>query len=622
MPIQILPAQLANQIAAGEVVERPASVIKELIENSLDAGATRIDIEVDKGGAKRLLIRDNGCGVPKEELTLALSRHATSKVATQEDLEQILTLGFRGEALASISSVSRLTFTSKTATQDSAWQAQAYGRDMEVEVRPAAHPVGTSVEVVDLFFNTPARRKFMRTEKTEFYHIDELLKRLALSRFDVAISLKHNDKSVRNYRAANSDEQRDRRVAAVLGSSFLEHCVRIDNQHDSMRFSGWLGLGGAARVSLDGQYFYVNGRMMRDKLINHAIRQSLAGLVDEPLHPSYVLFLELPADQVDVNVHPSKHEVRFHQSRLVHDYIVRVLSQVLLHHQELPAADDDGVWLGDTAIQPLEHCYLAHDAVHQRSQDRGSAVGEPRLDRSSPPEYQPQPLRKARGDRGSQQRPFERSAPLRQEIQVSQAWFSALGEPQADDQAAKLGDGRRPLHFVSPGYLLFSDAQALKLLCLKTVWTRLQESDFIEQWPQGLKRVPLLLPQQLSMPVSEGQFIEGRLELFRRLGFELARQSDTQWALKEVPVSLRRSDFASLLPALVTKLEMLPCDSLENPQLVCACLVDVSVRLQQFNWQTALSLFNRLEQRPAVVLTSQMVATVPSQRLIELFNHD
>ncbi|MGL5121217.1 MAG: DNA mismatch repair endonuclease MutL, partial [Plesiomonas shigelloides] len=211
MPIQILPPQLANQIAAGEVVERPSSVVKELVENSLDAGATRIEIDIEKGGARLIRIRDDGCGIDKEQLALALARHATSKISSLDDLEAIVSLGFRGEALASISSVSRLTLTSRTAAQSEAWQAYAEGRDMQVTVKPAAHPVGTTLEVLDLFFNTPARRKFLRTEKTELAHIDEVVRRIALARFDVSFILRHNGKVLRQYRAAANAEQRERR---------------------------------------------------------------------------------------------------------------------------------------------------------------------------------------------------------------------------------------------------------------------------------------------------------------------------------------------------------------------------------------------------------------------------
>ncbi|UTM57110.1 DNA mismatch repair endonuclease MutL [Photobacterium sp. CCB-ST2H9] len=329
MPIQILPARLANQIAAGEVVERPASVVKELVENSLDAGATKIEIDIDKGGSRTIRIRDNGQGIPKDELELALSRHATSKIATLDDLEAIASLGFRGEALASISSVSRLTLTSRTESQPEAWSAYAEGRDMQVQLKPAAHPVGTTLEVLDLFFNTPARRKFLRTEKTEFAHIDELLKRIALSRFDVSILLRHNGKLIRQYRAAETQAQKERRLAAVCGQGFLQHAVSLELGHGDLRLSGWICTPQGARAQNDLQYCYVNGRMMKDKLINHAIRQAFEGALAPEQYAAYVLFIEVDPHQVDVNVHPAKHEVRFHHARLVHDFIYQGVQSAL-----------------------------------------------------------------------------------------------------------------------------------------------------------------------------------------------------------------------------------------------------------------------------------------------------
>ena len=329
MTIEILPARLANQIAAGEVVERPASVIKELVENSLDAHATAIHIEVDKGGVKRIRISDNGNGIVKDELTLALSRHATSKIKNLNDLEAINSLGFRGEALASISSVARLTLTSKPKNQDTAWQANAEGRDMAVTITPAAHPDGTTIEVLDLFFNTPARRKFLRTEKTEFNHIDEVIRRIALARFDVTFTLTHNGKTIRQYRAATNMAQNAKRVAMVCGAKFIEHATEVDCQHDTMRLTGWLAKPSFVRNQNDLSYSYVNGRMMRDKLINHAIRQAYADLLPPDTYPAFVLFLELDYREVDVNVHPAKHEVRFHQSRYVHDFIYSVCHKAL-----------------------------------------------------------------------------------------------------------------------------------------------------------------------------------------------------------------------------------------------------------------------------------------------------
>ncbi|MFA0164271.1 DNA mismatch repair endonuclease MutL [Vibrio splendidus] len=364
MTIKILPARLANQIAAGEVVERPASVVKELVENSLDSGATRIDIDIEKGGAKMIRVRDNGKGIVKDELALALSRHATSKIHTLDDLEAIVSLGFRGEALASISSVARLTMTSRPATQDQAWAAHSEGRDMQVKLQPAAHPIGTSVEVLDLFFNTPARRKFLRTEKTEFTHIDELLKRIALSRFDVTINLRHNGKMIRQYRAAKTQVQAEKRIAAVCGNPFVRHMLKIELEHQGLKLHGWITTPEGARQQSDLQYCYVNGRMMRDKLINHAIRQSYETSLRPDQFATYVLFIELDPHQVDVNVHPAKHEVRFHQARLVHDFIYQALSDGLAQSKQIDAA-------------PIKQsAFHQSEVIHHQQDSSNSGIGE------------------------------------------------------------------------------------------------------------------------------------------------------------------------------------------------------------------------------------------------------
>lgn len=328
MSIQVLPPQLANQISAGEVVERPASVVKELVENSLDAGATRIEIDIERGGAKRIRIRDNGSGIDKDELALALSRHATSKIACLDDLENITSMGFRGEALASVSSVSRLTLTSRTVAQNEAWQAYAEGRDLAVTLKPAAHPVGTTVEVLDLFYNTPARRKFMRTEKTEFTHIDEVIRRIALALFDVTFILQHNGKTVRQYRAVSQQSQPLRRLGALCGPAFVERALSVSWQHGDLAIHGWVADPAGGELP-EMQYSYVNRRTMRDKLINHAIRQAYQEQLAGAQQPAFVLFLDVDPHQVDVNVHPAKHEVRFHQARLVHDFIYQAVVTVL-----------------------------------------------------------------------------------------------------------------------------------------------------------------------------------------------------------------------------------------------------------------------------------------------------
>ncbi|MDE3273053.1 DNA mismatch repair endonuclease MutL [Pseudoalteromonas sp. G4] len=362
MSIQILPARLANQIAAGEVVERPASVVKELVENSLDAGATRIQIDIERGGHKLIRIRDNGAGIEKDQLTLALSRHATSKIKSLDDLEQIISLGFRGEALASISSVSRLTLTSKTENQDEAWQAYAEGRDMAVQITPASHPNGTTIEVVDLFFNTPARRKFLRTEKTEFHHIDELLKRIALSRFDVAITLKHNGKVVRQYRSQMQQESYVKRVAQVAGRIFEQQAVYVNSGDERLSLHGWVLPMGS---KTEPQYTYVNGRMMRDKLIFHAIRQTFEEYAPGYEVPGFVIYLDIEPRQIDVNVHPAKHEVRFHQGRLVHDFIVQAVRQAISFEQPLINSD---VPVQDLALQNEYPLQLGESALSQTNE--------------------------------------------------------------------------------------------------------------------------------------------------------------------------------------------------------------------------------------------------------------
>lgn len=336
MSIQSLSAELANQIAAGEVVERPASVVKELVENSIDSGATKIEIDIQQGGHKQILVRDNGSGIPKEELGLALSRHATSKIKTLDDLEAIISMGFRGEALASISSVSRLTLTSKPAAQSAAWQAHTQGRDMAVEINPAAHPNGTTVDVVDLFFNTPARRRFLRTEKTEFAHIEQVVKRIALANKAVEFILRHNGRRVKHVK---STEVLSKRLTDLLGQTDSNVIVPVTAQTPEVALEGVIVNPLTEQNTIDWQYSFVNQRPMRDKLINHAIKQAFELLGLEASTPQYVLFVDVEPSEVDVNVHPAKHEVRFHQARLVHDFIVSAVKQALsaLSHDQTEA---------------------------------------------------------------------------------------------------------------------------------------------------------------------------------------------------------------------------------------------------------------------------------------------
>ncbi|MGX5174819.1 DNA mismatch repair endonuclease MutL [Aliikangiella sp. IMCC44653] len=328
--IKLLDNRVANQIAAGEVVERPASVVKELMENSIDAGATRIDVEIERGGTRLIRVTDNGKGIHKQDLGLALTRHATSKISESKDLATILSLGFRGEALASISSVSHTTLTSRPEKADIAWQACTHGREMLVDIQPAAAAIGTRIEVSDLFYNTPARQKFLRTEKTEFVHIEETFKRQVLAHFELAFTLKHNHKVVKRAPACGDAKARLKRIATICGKGFADHAIALKCQHELIDISGWVGHPSYHRSESDIQYVFINQRPVKDKTLNHAIRQAYEGLLPAGRMPTYVIYLTIDPAKIDVNVHPTKHEVRFDDQRLVHDLLAKSVKDCLL----------------------------------------------------------------------------------------------------------------------------------------------------------------------------------------------------------------------------------------------------------------------------------------------------
>lgn len=330
MGIQVLPSQLIDQIAAGEVVERPAAVIKELVENALDAGATRIDLEIEAGGTRLIRVTDNGSGIERDELPLTIMRHATSKISTLDDLEALTTLGFRGEALPSIGSVARMKLTSRVDGQEQAWSLVCDGGE-SVDLKPAAHPVGTSVEVRDLFFNTPARRKFLRTERTEFSHLDAVVKNLALARCDVAFSLKHNQRGQFVLPQAQGRAEHEARIQALCGQEFLSHASWFERSLEGMTLQGWVAAPTFSRSQADLQYTFVNGRFVRDKLLRHAIRHAYRDVLYQSRHPACVLFLTIDPKLVDVNAHPAKLEIRFRDSRTVHDFVFRTIEAVLAH---------------------------------------------------------------------------------------------------------------------------------------------------------------------------------------------------------------------------------------------------------------------------------------------------
>lgn len=552
MPIQVLPPQLANQIAAGEVVERPASVVKELVENSLDAGATRIDIDIERGGAKLIRIRDNGCGIKQEELALALARHATSKIASLDDLEAIISLGFRGEALASISSVSRLTLTSRTAEQNEAWQAYAEGRDQDVTVKPAAHPVGTTLEVLDLFYNTPARRKFMRTEKTEFNHIDEVVRRIALARFDVSITLNHNGKMIRQYRAVPEGAQRERRLGAICGTPFLEQALAIEWQHGDLTLRGWVAEPTATTSTLaEIQYCYVNGRMMRDRLINHAIRQACEDKLGVDQQPAFVLYLEIDPHQVDVNVHPAKHEVRFHQSRLVHDFIYQGVISVLQQQGENALA------LEETAETPVERWQPENRVAAGRNQFATPAV--PREPREAPPrQASPSPSGGGRsGETGGT--PLWPHAASGYQKQQGALYRQLLDTPEvepapaarAEEPAALEGHSQsfgRVLTVLPPDKALLERQGKVSLLSLVVAERWLKQAQ-LAPGSEGLRAQPLLIPLRLKVSREEHDVLVKYQSLLKAMGIEFDTDA-RQITIRTVPLPLRKQNLQILIHEL------------------------------------------------------------------------
>jgi len=517
LPIKLLPPRLANQIAAGEVVERPASVVKELVENSLDAGATRIELDIEKGGHKRIKLRDNGIGIAKDELELALSRHATSKIATLDDLEQILSLGFRGEALASISSVSRLSLTSKPAGQEQAWQANCEGRDMAVSLQPAAHPDGTTIDVADIFYNTPARRKFLRTEKTEYQHIEDVIKRIALSRPDVAFVLRHNGKVTKRFTAVGEDQLASR-VGQVCGQAFLQHAIHTRCEYDSITLEAWLGDASQMRSSNDCQYSFVNGRGMRDKLILHALRQAYESVLALPEQPAFVVYLTIDPKEVDVNVHPAKHEVRFQQSRLVHDFICKAICDALSS-----SAGAQDTMLQEPSPQP-SHDYI-RPLVQRSDNDYNPPAGTSHQVRS--------------GGTGS---PAGRGAPYTPAgSRVSgqyQQHYQQLMTP-APEQADDAGSGLR-----------FVELAGARLYVQTSQCVLLESQQLVKPWLVD-KFNQASVAQPLLMPVAVSQTLAAQSAAFlTEQGFEISSAGGKSRLLK-VPGGLRQLPWAGLFPALV-----------------------------------------------------------------------
>ncbi|CAH1582464.1 DNA mismatch repair endonuclease MutL [Vibrio rotiferianus] len=653
MTIKILPARLANQIAAGEVVERPASVVKELVENSLDSGATRIDIDIEKGGAKLIRVRDNGKGIVKDELGLALSRHATSKIHTLDDLEAIMSLGFRGEALASISSVSRLTITSRPAAQEQAWSAYSEGRDMKVKLQPTAHPIGTSVEVLDLFFNTPARRKFLRTEKTEFAHIDELLKRIALSRFDVTINVRHNGKMIRQYRAAKNQLQTEKRIAAVCGNAFVRNMLRIELEHQGLKLHGWITTPEGARQQSDLQYCYVNGRMMRDKLINHAIRQSYETSLKPDQFAAYVLFIELDPHQVDVNVHPAKHEVRFHQARLVHDFIYQALADALAQSSVIdkPHVNESAFHHADPAepIEPFKVMTSALEAASSpepvsKPEQTGSPVPErvyqaidntPAYPGRSDYEVKPRDressdasVREARAadsfkrtdwieskpapkPTSSKEQRHAEPAPSKQEVRAYHELLQTPDfEPQTESPKAPVSTSAevalppvtalsKALAVVDEQFVLMSSDSGVALVALP-------RAEFYRTKGQltpsdgALKAQPLLVPLSVKLEPELVQLAQDYQQDFAQLGIQLKARNDKALMVMGVPSPLRQQNLQNLIPDLLSYAQTRVRGEVATVQLLSELIdwlaLQVTTVKSHYTLSEAIQIIAELEQ--------------------------
>jgi DNA mismatch repair protein MutL len=506
MPIRLLPATLIDQIAAGEVIERPASVVKELIENALDAGARRIEIDIEQGGLGLMRVRDDGIGIDAAELPLAVQRHATSKIATLEDLESVASLGFRGEALPSIGSVAQLRIASRTATAGAATELRVAG-GIATAPQPAAHPVGTSVEVRDLFYNVPARRKFMRTEPTEFGHIARTIERLALAAPAVAFRVRHNGRQTLDLPAAHDAAGQGERVARVLGAEFLARSLPVA-QDGALQLRGWLGLPTASRANADGQFWYVNGRPVRDRLLGNAARLGYRDVLYHGRHPAYVLELRLDPRLVDVNAHPAKLEVRFRDSRAVHDYVFRAIERTLAAHSAgsgPPAA----TLAGTMGASPAAY-----------------TVAQP----------EPRPQHFEFG-----------SAPATSEW-AHQPWPSAVASTRVADSNDErpLGTPLAQLHGL---FVLAQNRRGLVLIDMHAAHERVLYEAFKAQHETGGAPAAQRLLEPLAIAAAEHEIdtLLATSDDFARVGFELERLAPGQLAVRAVPALLATADVQSLL---------------------------------------------------------------------------
>ncbi|PSJ18626.1 DNA mismatch repair endonuclease MutL [Nitrosomonas supralitoralis] len=507
--IKLLPELLINQIAAGEVVERPASALKEILENSIDAGARKINVQLQQGGVKQIRVADDGIGIAKDELQLALTRHSTSKISTLEDLYQITSLGFRGEALASIAAVSRLTLTSRQAEQGHAWQILVEGKSIS-QPTPSSLTQGTTLDINDLYFNIPARRKFLKSEATEFAHCDEAFKRIALSQSGIEFVLQHNGKVRRHLRAANSAQ----RIASVLGEEFQQAATWTDEQSAEMRLHGMVALPAYARSSRDRQYFFVNNRFVNDKLISHALREAYRDILHLDRHPAFVLFLDINPESVDVNVHPTKTEVRFREPRALHQFIFHAINKALASpHRTTQSEQSDSVMRSYPKIGQTQA-----GKVSQPSSFYGTLFGtEARSTTTTPASINP-------------------VAPAARPHQLSTVNDSQDNHP--------LGFALGQLHGI---YILAQNARGLVVIDMHAAHERIMYEKLKQTLDQHeMPMQPLLIPVTFYADHLEVAMVEENQTILDQLGFEIAVLSPTTIAVRAVPTALQHADIAQL----------------------------------------------------------------------------
>jgi DNA mismatch repair protein MutL len=557
MRIQILDQLLANQIAAGEVVERPASVVKELLENSIDAGSTHLKVEIEKGGTQLIRIIDNGHGIHKEDLALALNRHATSKIKNLADLEQVMSLGFRGEALASICAVSRLRLISSAEHEAMGWELQAEGQAIDSKLQPCAHPQGTTIEVRDLFFNTPARRKFLRSEKTEFHHVEEVVKRLLFSRFDIHFTLKHQQKIIFNVPAATTQQECERRIAVICGSEFVANSVMMTSESFDLAIKGWISLPQFSRSQPDMQYFYVNGRIIRDKLVNHAIKMAYQDVLYQDRHPAYVLLLNLDPGFVDVNVHPTKHEVRFRDGQLIHNFIYRSLCNALQeikpqHHVQKINAETV-ISVVDPICADNESASILYSQLNSPSETHQDTLF---LKEEAPLVVVPEcknHVEKQNIKNVQQELTIDDTLPnLANKIVADLAPDSDIPEPSPPQPA--LGYALAQSHGV---YILAENHLGLIIVDMHAAHERVLYEHLKKQFAENnLQTQALLMPLTFQVSTQEAGYAEENYLLFQSLGFELERLGPETLVIRQVPVLLQHRNPMAIVKDVIADLIM------------------------------------------------------------------